>query len=55
MTKNADPDKYSYSGDGIGFYARGIFPVSNNSGFCKNIILFGVDNSSSVHVDNTKK
>ena len=23
LTKDVDPDKYSYSGDGIGFYTRG--------------------------------
>ena len=29
MTKNADPNKYSYSGYGIGFDSRSFFSVSN--------------------------
>ena len=54
LTKNADIDKYKYSGYGIGFYSRGsfLFPSSKCT---QNAIFFGVDMSSSVHVDNKKK
>ena len=31
------------------------FLLSHGSGFCENVIMFGVDNSTSVHVDNRKK
>ena len=51
FVKNADIDKYKYSGYGIGFDRRGTFSTAN--GFGKNVIIFGVDMSFSVHVDNT--
>ena len=54
MTKNADIDKYKYSGYGIGFDRRGSFSFPGGV-FGKNVIIFGVDMSSSVHVDNKKK
>ena len=54
MTKNADIDKYKYSGYGIGFDRRGSFSFPGGV-FGKNVIIFGVDISSSVHVDNKKK
>ena len=54
LTKNAYPDKYSYSGSGRGFNARGKFSLSDGSGFGKNVI-FGTDVSSSVHIDNKKE
>ena len=50
LTKNADIDKYKYSGYGTGFYRRGTFSVPG--GYGKNLIIFGVDMSSSVDVDN---
>ena len=53
LVKNTDIDKHKYSGYGIGFDRRGIFSVANGLG--KNVIIFGVDMSSSVHVDNKKK
>ena len=49
LTKNEYPDKYSYSGDDIWFNTRGTFSLSDGSGFGKNVITFGVDNSSSAH------
>ena len=54
MTKNADIDKYQYSGYVIGFDRRSsfLFPVGV---FGQNVIIFGVDMSSSIHVDNKKK
>ena len=51
--KNADIDKYKYSRYGIRLDRRGIFSVAN--GFGRNVIMFGVDMSSSAHVDNQKK
>ena len=50
--KNAEKDKYKYLGYGIGFDNQGAFSLSNSSGFGKNVIIFGADMSSSVHVDN---
>ena len=57
MTKNAEPDKYFYSGYGIGFDAHEFFFLSSGSRFGKNIniIIFGADMNSSVHIDNKKK
>ena len=54
MTKNADIDKYGYSGYGIGFDRRGSFSFPGG-GFGQNVIIFGADMSSSVHIDNKKK
>ena len=51
LTKNANPDKYSYSVYGIGFDARGSFSLSDGSGFVKNVIILGTDMSSSLHVE----
>ena len=53
LTKNPDIDKYKYSGHGIGFDRKGTFSFGN--GFGKNCLIFGIDISSSVHVDNKKK
>ena len=55
LTTNADPVKYKYSGYGIGFDVSGGFSLSDGIGFVKNIIIFGADMSSSVHIDNKKK
>ena len=54
LTKNADIDKYQFSGYGIGFDRRSnySFPVS---GYGQNEIVFGVDMNSSIHVDNKRK
>ena len=54
LTKNANVDKYKYLGYGIGFDSRGTFLFPDGS-FAQNIIIFGVDMSSSVHIDNKKK
>ena len=55
LTKNSDPDKYSYFGYGKGFNARGSFSLSAGSGFGKNVTIFGSDMSLSLHIDNKKK
>ena len=54
MTKNTDIDKYGYSGYGIGFDIKSSFSFPDG-GMGQNVIIFGVDTSSSVHVDNKKK
>ena len=54
MTKNTDIDKYGYSGYGIAFDRRSSFSFPGG-GFCQNVLIFGVDMSSSAHIDNKKK
>ena len=54
MTKNADIDKYKYSGYVIGFERHGFFPHPSG-GTGRNVIILGVDMSSSLKIDNRKK
>ena len=54
LTKNADIDKYGYSGYGIGFDRRSSFSFPGNR-FGQNVLLFGVDMSFSSHINNKKK
>ena len=54
LTKNADVNKYEYSGYGIGFNRTSSFSFPGG-GNCQNVIIFGVDMNSSVHVDNKGK
>ena len=54
LTKNADIVMYGYSGHGIGFDRRSSFSFAGG-GFGQNILNFGVDMSSSAHIDNKKK
>ena len=51
LTKNADIDKYGYSGYGTGLDRNTLFSAGNEIG--KNVIIFGVDMSSSIN--NRKK
>ena len=53
LTKNGDIEKYKYSGYDIEFDRRSSFsfPIG---GFDKNVIIFGADMSSSIHIDNKK-
>ena len=53
LTKNTDIDKYGYSRYGIGFDREISFSFGNEAG--KNVIIFGVDMSSSSKIDNRKK
>ena len=55
MPKNADPDKYSYSGYAVAFDVRSTFSLTDDSGFGKNVTIFGVDKSFSRYADNRKK
>ena len=54
LTKNADNDKYKYSGYGIGF-DRGGADLLPSGSFGRDVIIFGVDMSSSVHFYNKGK
>ena len=64
LTKNIDNDKYGYSGYGIGFDRRSSFSFPGG-GFGQNVLIFGVDMSSSaliirkkiirIIIDNNKK
>ena len=54
LTENADIEKYEYSSFGTGFDRRSSFsfPVG---GFGQNVLIFGADMNSSIHIDNKKK
>ena len=54
VTKNKYVNKYKCSGCDIGFDGKGDFSHLTSS-FGNNAIIFGVDMSSSVHIDNKKK
>ena len=54
LTKNADIDKYRYSGYGIEFDRIGSFSFLS-CGFGQNVLIFGIDMSFSGHIDNKKK
>ena len=54
LTKNADIDKYGYSGYGIGFDRRSRFSFPDG-GFGQNVLIFEADMISSAHFDNKKK
>ena len=54
LTKNADTDKYGYFGYGNGFNRHGSFSFSG-TGLGRNVIIFGIDMSSSTKIDNRKK
>ena len=54
LTKNADIDKYGYSGYRIGFDRHGSFSFLG-IGLGLNVIIFGLDMSSSTKIDNRKK
>ena len=54
LTKNADIEKYGYFGFGIGFDRRSSFTFSGGR-FDKNVLIFGVDMSSSAVIDNKEK
>ena len=54
LTKKADIEKYKYSGYGTGFDRRSSFSFPSG-GFGQNVLIFGADMSSSIHIDNKKK
>ena len=52
IVKNNDKEKYVYSGFGIAFDGKGEWSFGDD--FARNVIIFGVNNSSSSHTDNLK-
>ena len=54
LTRNADIDRYGYSGYGIGFDRHGSFSFPG-IGLGRNVIVFGADMSSLTKIDNRKK
>ena len=54
ITKNANIDKYKYFGYEIGFDRRSLYLLPAGR-FGRNVIIFGVDVKSSVHIDNKGK
>ena len=54
LAKNADPYKHVHTVYGIRFDSCSEFSLSNGSGG-KNVIIFGVGMTSSVHIKNKKK
>ena len=53
LTKNADIDRYGYSGYGIGFDRRSSFSFPGG-GLGQNVLIFGADMSFSAHISNKK-
>ena len=54
LTKNADIEMYKYSCYGIGFDRKSSFSFSGGS-LGQNVLIFGADMSTSIHIDNKKK
>ena len=53
LTKHVNIDKYGYSGYGIGFDRKGSFSFSNG-GYGQNVLTFGADMTTFIHIDNKK-
>ena len=53
LTKYPDIDQYKCSGYGVGLDRKGLFSLCNEIG--RNVIIFGIDMSSSQHIDNKNK
>ena len=54
LTKNADIEKYKYSGYGIEFDRRSSYSFPGG-GICQNVLTFAADVSSFIHSDNKGK
>lgn len=50
--KNSDKEKQLYSGYGIAYHGAGLQNFDND--FAKNVLIFGIDNSSSAHTHKYK-
>ena len=50
----SDIEQYKYFGYGIGFNRRSSFSFPSG-GFGQNVLIFGADMSTSIHIDNKKK
>ena len=53
LTKHFDLDLYKYSGYGIGFNKKGSYSIGGKVG--RNVIIFGVDMSSSPHIHKERR
>ena len=53
VVKNNDEEKWVYSGYGIAFGGKG--SRSFGIDYARNVVIFGVDTSSSSHINNCKK
>ena len=53
LAKHVDVDLYKYSGYSIGFDRKESYSIGNEVG--RNVMIFGVDMSSSSHIDNKKR
>ena len=53
LTEKAEPNKYRYSCYGIWFDVQSDFSMNGELG--KNVIILGIDDSSSVYTDKRKK
>ena len=51
LIKNVDVEKYKHSGYGIGFNSQLYFSLPDNT-MERNVITFGANMNSSVHIDN---
>ena len=52
IAKSSNKEKYAYSGQGIAFDGKGEWSFGNDP--ARNVVIFGVDNSSSSRTDNLK-
>ena len=52
LAKNAIKSKFTYNGQEIAFHAKGYRNFDNE--YARNVVIFGVDNSSLSHTDNWK-
>ena len=52
LTRNAGKSKFTCNGGGIAFDGKSFWSFDNY--IAKNVVIFGVDNSSSSHIDNPK-
>ena len=55
LTANADPSKYNILTMVLDLMQVEVFLLSDGSEIAKNVIVFGADMSSFVHIDNKKK
>ena len=54
VIKSSDKEKYVYSGYEVTFECEGLWHIMDND-ITRNVMNFGVDNSSLFHIDNCKK
>ena len=52
LRRNSDKNKFTYNGRGMAFDGKGYWSFDNDT--ARNVLIFGVDNSSSSHIDNPK-